>query len=255
MALEQRGLRSAVELAAGRPHGVRLRYMGGCRCELCRRANTEYERGRSAARKAGDWNGLVPAEAARAHLATLSSQGIGRRSVGDVSGVADSILVRIINRDKRTIRARTERAILAVTAAAAADHACIDAGPTWKLIGQLLATGYTKAAIASQLGQARPALQLGRHRVTVRNAFEVQRLFERWRAVDAAATLRLLDDLSREGYRCSRIEQLLRERAAKHGIELDLTVRKGHIRASAAELVRRLHVALTAVPGEEAVAA
>ena len=56
-------LRSAVELAAGKPHGTRIRYVGGCRCLPCRAANSRYESERQAARKLGDWNGLVDAAA------------------------------------------------------------------------------------------------------------------------------------------------------------------------------------------------
>jgi len=51
------------------PCGTRAKYMGArCRCMLCRAANSRYETGRLAARKNGDWNGLVPADRARRHL-------------------------------------------------------------------------------------------------------------------------------------------------------------------------------------------
>ncbi len=39
-------------------HGTRARYVSGCRCDDCRRANRLYERARYAARAGGDWNGL-----------------------------------------------------------------------------------------------------------------------------------------------------------------------------------------------------
>lgn len=51
------GLAHIVVLAASKPHGVRLRYMAGCRCLKCRMANSNYETMRARARKAGDWNG------------------------------------------------------------------------------------------------------------------------------------------------------------------------------------------------------
>jgi hypothetical protein len=74
--LAARGLRTAADLALTRQHGDRLRYLAGCHCSECRGANTAYERTRSAARKAGDWNGIVPADKARAHLAALSAKNV-----------------------------------------------------------------------------------------------------------------------------------------------------------------------------------
>lgn len=60
-AIESRGLKPVAELAEQRSHGDRLKYLAGCRCVPCRAANSRYEVARAAARKAGDWNGLVPA--------------------------------------------------------------------------------------------------------------------------------------------------------------------------------------------------
>lgn len=63
--LPSRGLKPAAELAKVRPHGTRLKYVGGCRCDACRSANSAYERDRQLARKHGDWNGLASARRAR----------------------------------------------------------------------------------------------------------------------------------------------------------------------------------------------
>lgn len=250
MNLQARGLRPLAELAAARPHGDRIRYMAGCRCADCRRANTDYEKARALARKQGDWNGIVAATEARDHLLALSKAGVGRPTVSDVTGISDSVLWRVVSGEKQTIRARTARAILAVTAAAAADGAYIDATPTWKLITRLLEVGYSKSFIAAQLGKATGALQLGRRRLTARNAFEVERLHDRLRHISARRTLSLLDDLSSEGFRRSQVDALLRALADRRGIELDLTVRRGQIKASTADLVSQLHRQLTEVPGE-----
>ena len=65
-------LRSAADLSATKPHGTRLKYMGGCKCMLCRAANSRYETERAVARKNGDWNGIVDARAARRHILKLS---------------------------------------------------------------------------------------------------------------------------------------------------------------------------------------
>ena len=177
--LSARGLKPIAQLAANREHGDRLRYMAGCRCDDCRRANTSYEKSRAAARKAGDWNGIVPAAKARTHLLSLSKQGVGRRSVGAVTDIGDSILFAIRSGTKKRIRARTERLILAVTIAQASDNALTSAVGTWKLIDKLLAKGYTKTQIAHGLGYETHALQIGKEQVTVRTAYEVRRLYEK----------------------------------------------------------------------------
>jgi hypothetical protein len=245
--LAARGLRTAADLALTRQHGDRLRYLAGCHCSECRGANTAYERTRSAARKAGDWNGIVPADKARAHLAALSAKNVGRRSVGDVSGVANTLLVDIIAGRKGNIRARTERAILAVTDAAAADHALIAAGPTWGLIDELIAGGYSKAELAQHLGYKTRALQFNRDWVTVRNAYDVQRMHALLRTCGAGPTLKLFDELRQEGFRQPQILARINALATQEGSPTpDLTVRKGRIRLDAAQLVQRTYALMTA---------
>lgn len=243
------GLKPVSELAKDRPHGDRLRYMAGCRCADCRRANTEYEKSRAAARKAGNWNGLVPAQRARAHMAALSTASVGRRQVADASGVADSILFKIISGERLKIRALTERAILAVTPAAAADHALIDAAPSWELLDDLLAVGFSKADLARELGMKTPALQINRSRVTVRNAHDVLLMHQRLRCVPFKATERLIRELREEGFRQDRIEAMATERAALRGLAApDFRVRNGYVNANTAALVLSLHEELTREP-------
>lgn len=173
--LADRGLRPAAELAATRDHGDRLRYMAGCRCDACRKANSAYENARRRARNAGDWNGIVPANKARAHMRHLSRLGIGRRAVHDATDIADSVLSDIRTGRKRRIRARTERLILAVTPAAASDHAYVPAARTQHLIRQLFDEGYTEAFLCQRLGYVHGRLQFG-DRITVRNAARIARL-------------------------------------------------------------------------------
>jgi hypothetical protein len=240
--LGRRGLRPAAELAAGRSHGDRVRYIAGCRCDDCRQANTAYERARQAARKAGDWNGLVPADRAREHLVALSSKGVGRNSVAHVTGIARSTLWAVITGEKRRLRARSERAILAVTVEAAADRALVDAAPTWRFIEQMLADGYTKTRLARELGCKTAALQIGRKQVTVRTAFEVQKLYGRLRCCCAREMQRLLAELRAEGFRQSRIDQELQRLAAQRGVAVpDLAVRNRRVHFLAEDLVREVH--------------
>lgn len=169
-------LKPAAELGAEKPHGARLRYMGGCRCDACRKANSAYENERQKARRAGDWNGIVPADRARAHLLALSRSGVGRRTVRDCSDVADTVLHAVRTGRKTHIRARTERLILAVTKAQAADHALIPAKPSMRLIAELREEGYTVKFLAQRLGYTNPSLQFNERRITVRNADRIKRL-------------------------------------------------------------------------------
>ncbi len=184
--LAQRGLKPASELAANRPHGDRLRYIAGCRCDLCRKANSTYERERQKARAAGDWNGIVDAGKARQHLMNLSQQGVGRRAVAAASDVAETVLMDIRSGTKTRIRARTERQILAVTPEMASDHALVDAGPTWKLVRELLKAGFTKARLSAEMGTNGRALQLAKDQVTVRNAARMVAVHARLMASDEA---------------------------------------------------------------------
>lgn len=174
-----RGLRPASELAADRLHGERLRYVGGCRCELCRAANTRYENGRRAARKAGDWNGVVPADRARAHIRKLKKHGLGRRAIAEAAGVREQMVWEIRKGRKLRLRARAERRILAVTKEMISDRALVPAKRLWDRINQLLEEGYTKTFIKDQLGYKSSGLQFNRSRVTARNRENVERLYLR----------------------------------------------------------------------------
>lgn len=176
--LPERGLRPASELAADKPHGVRVRYMAGCRCRPCRMANTNYETMRAKARKAGDWNGVIDARDARARLRGLLRSGIGLRTISDATGIARSTLAGIRAGFKTQVRARTYRKIMAVTAACRADHATLPAGKTWMLIDQLLEEGYTKKYLSEQLGYT-GYLQFSKHRVTIRTVADVVTLHQR----------------------------------------------------------------------------
>jgi hypothetical protein len=169
---------SPPEHFAALPCGTRAKYVAKvCRCVRCRAANSRYERERAAKRRAGEADPLVPATAARAHLAALSRAGIGRRVVSAAGDVPTGTLAEITQGRKLQIRRSTERRILAVDASARAGGTLVDAGPTWRLIGRLLEEGFTKTELARRLRFRALALQLGRRRITARNAVRVERFY------------------------------------------------------------------------------
>lgn len=217
-----RGLRSVVELAAGKPCGTRIRYYAGCRCQACRAANTQYELQRAAARKRGEGNELVSAARAREHLRWLSRHGVGYKTAADAAKVPASTLSLLLCDERRMLRAQTLRRILAVTPDVAADRAYIDSAATWRLLDELLlAWGYSAARVASEvISHPVRGLQLRRdHRITVRNAARVRAAYERLRLASAAETAtaqRQLQELYEEGYRY-RVPRELAALAARRG--------------------------------------
>lgn len=180
--LRARGLKPAAEYGRHRPHGDRLRYMAGCRCQACRAANTDYEKMRARARREGRANGIVPAAPTRRHLKRLSAAGIGYKRVANRAGVSRTVLADVLAGRKVRIRAETERAVLGVKRSDHARHALVDAGPTWTRIDQLRAEGFTKKWIAEQIGQTR-CLQVGRERVLARTAERIRVLWDRYMTV------------------------------------------------------------------------
>jgi len=170
-------LKSAKELAKDKPHGTRMKYLGGCRCLPCRGAYSRYEAERvQEIRRTGRRTGVVSAQRAREHLLELSKKGVGRRSVHFASGVADTILHEIKLGRRERIFGSTEYKILQVDETAKGAGGIRPAGPTWKLINELLEEGYTKAYLAKRLGHKSPAVQIRKDRVTVRTAVAIERL-------------------------------------------------------------------------------
>lgn len=160
------------------PHGTRARYRSGCKCMLCRAANSRYNCQRDAARKQGDTRDLVDANPARLHLKKLGKLGVGYKSVAAAASIATSVVAKIRSGEKKRIRKHTERAILAVTKEAIADSALVCAAGSWKLLDELIADGYTQTQLAKWLGSKAkvPALQVKQGQVTARTAMKIKRM-------------------------------------------------------------------------------
>lgn len=91
-----------------------MRYMAGCRCDACRKANAEYERKMKLDREKYGPNDLVSTEGVKRHLHWLAEQGIGHKTVGKVTGVGKTSLADILWYGKQLMRRRNANRILAL---------------------------------------------------------------------------------------------------------------------------------------------
>lgn len=162
--------------------GTRTGYRAGCRCLKCRAANTRYATESESRRRSGDTRELVPSKRAATHVRTLGRQGMGYRQVAESAKVAISLVASILAGRRTQIRANTERRILAVQyeIEALGDGTRVPAGPTWRLLNELLERGYTKMQLAVWLGSTSktPSLQIRRDMVTVATVARVRRLYD-----------------------------------------------------------------------------
>ena len=113
---------------------------------------------------------------------------MGLKTVARLSGVSHGSLSKIVYGEPRLgrpasqrVRPQTRERILAVHAAQAHGGQRVSAGPTWRLIEELVAAGYAKAYLARALGSeaASPTLQIGRQRVRASTARAVEDLHQR----------------------------------------------------------------------------
>lgn len=158
---------------------------GGCRCEPCRQANAAYERQRSR-RTAPPY---VAADRARQHLAALSDQGIGLKTVARLSGVSHGALSKLVYGDRtrgrgpsKRIRPATEKAILGVTAAQAdGRHHTHTADDYRALLDLLVGRGWTTTAIANEIGVAHSNVRPrpGQAKVTAAKMTATRQLLDR----------------------------------------------------------------------------
>jgi len=171
------GLRSAAELAENKPHGTRIKYLGGCRCIPCRAAASRYESDLQAKRKRGEGNGLVSTSDVLAHLKALSAKGVGYKAACEAAGVGKSSVQKAMNGTRTKMRAANARALLAVTPdMAIRDGSLISAKLHWRHIRWLMNEGMTKTEIARRLGYKTRALQINRNVVKASTAMKVEKL-------------------------------------------------------------------------------
>jgi hypothetical protein len=155
-------------------------YRNGCRCAECRHAGYVYEIKRQRDRKRGIVR-LHDNTEAREHILWLRSQGVGLRAVAAATGLQRHNVWKIANGQVRRSRPETISRIMAVGTHMRKAGSLVDAGPTWRLIDDMLANGFTRTRIAAELGSTakRPALQLKRDKIKQSNADQVREVYDR----------------------------------------------------------------------------
>lgn len=178
-----------------RPHGTRAKYVvEKCRCEPCCDDNREKARDRQRAMRRPDeaWMPYVPAGPARRHIRELMAQGVGPKSIAKLAGVPHGAISKLLYGNykgrgpSKRIRPATAAKILAVTVEQATGAQKIPAGPTWRLLDDLLARGFTRCWIASEiLGHETKSLQIRHDLVRASTARKVEALHRRLEDVAA----------------------------------------------------------------------
>lgn len=173
-------------------HGTRAKYVRDrCRCDACRTANTrrlaEWRR-----RKAEESHGarppsLVDAGPARRHVRALMDAGVGWKRVAELSGVAPSVVSKLIYGapfrgapPSARIRPVTEHRLLAVKADVA-DGALVDATGSRRRLQALMAVGWSGSRLGRELGldPTNFHAMIHRARVEAATARAVRHLYDR----------------------------------------------------------------------------
>jgi transcriptional regulator with XRE-family HTH domain len=170
--------------AGKRAHGTRVKYVhDSCRCADCTAANTAYvvELGRETRARAVGYDiepRLIDAQPAVERLKLLRRNGIGARTVEELTGISRSTLREITSGQTKRIRPDTLDLIMQVTYDDRPGGTQVDARPTWQLINKLLRKGFTKVAIATAIaGKPTHQLQISKHLVTLRIERRVQQVY------------------------------------------------------------------------------
>ena len=194
---------AVAERVGARAHGTHVKYViERCRCEPCREANSEYERARRR-RKAygGDYWPWVDAEPVRQHVLSLMTKrgvgardGLGPKRIAQLSGVSHGTISKLLYGNYRgrppskRVRKDTAEKLLAVRPSQAY---LLDARPTWRMIGELVAFGLPKNRIATAIGRGcAKSIQLSKKLVSGENARAVAELH--WRIYEQAPKFRLI---------------------------------------------------------------
>lgn len=170
------------------PAGTRACYVNHrCRCTGCTDANRRYYHARHRRLAEEAWGArpaaLVDAEPTRTILTALQNVGVGLRTISDATGISRTTLRHITHGDRDRVRRETADAIARLRPDdVRRPGALVPARRTHALVQQLVADGWTKAAIGAWV-TGNPdcrALQIRGDRITQANADAVADLADRW---------------------------------------------------------------------------
>lgn len=187
-------LPSVQELAKGKPHGHKMRYVAGCRCRRCKRGNREYENKIRENRRVYGPNDLVAVDRVRQFLQEMQRIGIGYITIARHVGVGKTALGEILWAGKSSrnyIRRRTEAKVLGYRPSLDTMplNLNVAAEETIRKLCQLVRWGYPKALINRDgLGHKNSGLQIGRGTspsVTVKTAIKIRDFYEAIEAMRA----------------------------------------------------------------------
>jgi len=176
--------------------GTRSRYNSkDCRCKDCTEAQRVYHADRRRQVAYGRWNPWVDAEPARKHLEELQAAGVGRRRIGELTGLDQANIWRLQHgqpkhgkQPPKKIRQATAEAILAVSASleVLAGTALVDATGSHRRLQALVAVGWSQRRLAVRLGisPANFGTMMRRPRVLASKARAIRDLYEElWNTV------------------------------------------------------------------------
>lgn len=165
------------------PHGVLDTYVNhGCRCAACTKASREYGRRRARLRAYGQLEELVPLEQVAAHIAWLSTQGVGSRQIAQLANIGRMTVEQVTRPSsyRRGVTPRVAAAILAVrpTLDALADSALTTSAGTQRRLQALMVLGWSLSQIQRATGTSALHRCLTRETVTAKLAREVRDFYD-----------------------------------------------------------------------------
>ena len=168
-------------------HGTRTTYVKGCRCAECQRANREYAATVNRRNNQIAWGvaqpTLIDSSQVKQHLKALQASGMGRRTIAAQSGVALTVIARLIGIDKskpaNKVRPETAAKLLALTPGNLADGSYTNSLGSRRRIQSLIAIGYTQTDLAKRLRLSKSnfGARLKRKSIRVDNAQAINDLW------------------------------------------------------------------------------
>jgi len=165
-------------------HGSRARYIAGCHCDLCRRANRAYLNDYHAARKV-EGRQTVPSHAVVAHLAALRESGVELSAIARMSGCSVHHLRAVGRGEYPRVTRRLHDGVLSIQPGDFSENARVPVAEAIKLVAEIRACGIQVQTIAHALGYKYHHLSFAG-----RSTFVTQRTYRRLLVIAAAAGAR-----------------------------------------------------------------